>query len=91
MARCRRHNHFMCRDAYCRADRQNAGYGPGYVQPYNSGVGDLSYDASSGDLAIGIGGGLAIDTANGDLAIDLGGVAFDIGGGSDSFGGGDFF
>lgn len=75
MAVCRRHNAYNCRDAYCRQqDRLNSSY-PGYS---NGNLGDLSYDASSGGLAVGIGGGLAIDTANGDLAIDLGGISFDL-------------
>jgi glycerol dehydrogenase-like iron-containing ADH family enzyme len=85
MALCRSHGAYNCRDANCR--RQAQRYGSSYSSYTNSNAGDLSYDMSSGDLAIGIGGGLAIDTANGDLAVQVGGVSFDL---PDFGGGGDF-
>lgn len=48
-------------------------------------AGEISVD-TSGDVSIGIGGGLGIDTANGDLTMKIApGISVDLGGGSDPF------
>jgi hypothetical protein len=38
----------------------------------------LEWDATSGGMAVNIGGGMAIDLETGDLGVDVGGVVVDI-------------
>ena len=62
-------------DNYGDYDR-NSGYGR---YPYNDNAGQIGID-TSGDLTIGIGGGLGIDTKDGDLTVEVvPGISIDTG------------
>lgn len=56
---CKRHNRYDCWHDECRMARKS------------DNAGDVSIGVNTGDLNIGIGGGLTIDTATGDLGVEI--------------------
>lgn len=65
MRTCTRHGRYDCSASdHCIREIRNGG-------STADNAGDISIGANTGDLNIGIGGGLVIDTATGDLGIEI--------------------
>lgn len=67
---CSTHGRINCRDFYCQQAARKAAAADN--------AGDLSIDPRTGDLNIGIGGGLTVDLEDGDIGVEAApGIALD--------------